>query len=422
MRPWRDIISTAAWEQVVQKTDSTAHIGRVQSLKAVFDATVDTPKRTLRRLTAMIRQYHSIPKDVYKKLGARIGMLAEIRQVAEQYMFKFEVDSEKAKARVLVTNRVVEPLERNTFTGHYNRGNAADQSLDRNVLSLVNRSFRKAEYLGKLRDYYAAQSQDPNDLVNALKAPQDRGNDSTGLTPGVRMETIDPWHRPFEIEFDSSGKLIECEETYEEFGINTAFCHWYYTIANHNTPFFLWLEKHPICTADDKHMVWTTTSVLYLDNAQAYAVAGAAYKLAMVYAHGGKLWMEELRPDGYTRTADTTGYTCNGGKGVSDAAAFIWTGREIIIAQHREGGFHHSSFINGNVVRCAGMIKMAHGKVTYVSNNSGHYRPGKYLLSQFVSDLNYRGLLDPQCRVQCQGVEPTYCNAATHFVANWQSL
>ncbi|MDE2047743.1 MAG: hypothetical protein KGJ44_05005, partial [Betaproteobacteria bacterium] len=107
---------------------------------------------------------------------------------------------------------------------------------------------------------------------------------------------------------------------------------------------------------------------------------------------------------------------------VSDAAAFIWTGREIIIAQHQESGFHHSSFNGGGAVRMAGMIKINAGQIVYISNNSGHYKPSKSLLEQFVREMGRRGLLAQSCEVQCQGVTPQYRNSAQHFLAHWAAL
>lgn len=432
MRPWRDIVSTGAWEQIVRKTDSTAHISKMTSVKAVFDSKVDTPKRSLERITALIRQYHQIPKTDYNQLGMRIGGLAWIRDAAEEHLRKFRVDMDKAKLRTkqvgvysMETQKTAwsaKPLEKSPHTGRYEAGNAVDQSLDRNILTLQNRSFRKAEYLSRLRDYYGNNSRNPQDLINALAKPQERGADFTGLSPGVRMEAIDPWHRPVEVSFDQ-GKLKESDELQDEYSSSMAFAQWYHGIGTqHNLPFFLWLEGHPICLADDKALVAGTAAVTYVDNANGYGSVPVQYRIAMVYPHGGKLWMDELKPNGYTRVADTAGYVCSSGKGVSDAAAFIWTGREIIIAQHQESGFHHSSFNGGGAVRMAGMIKINAGQIVYISNNSGHYKPSKSLLEQFVREMGRRGLLAQSCEVQCQGVTPQYRNSAQHFLAHWAAL
>lgn len=430
MRPWRDIFSTSAWEAIVQKTDSTAQISKMKSLKAVFDSSVNTPARALAKMTPMIRTYHGFAKSSYTNLPKRIAALSMIRQMAEDYMQDFRVDADKAKQRVVGKQFIkdgqsvftTEPATRSPDTGRYDAGDPYLQTLDRNILSLQNRSLRKAEYLGQLKEYYSKNSRDPRALVGQLTAPQHTGADVTGLAPGVRMEALDPWHRPVEVNFKNGN--FEDYGGMDENSAAAAFTQWYNTISKHQTPFFLWLEDHPICTADDKEAVSGTASVAYLDpkDTAALAAAGTRHKLAMVYARNGLLWMDEMRPNGFTRIASTSGYSCGAAKGVSDAAAFVWTGREIIIAQHQESSFHHSSFNSGKFVKCAGMLKLDQGKVAYVSNNSGHYKPGKNLLFNFVQEMVGRGLMNASAEVQCFGVNPTYRNKASLFLLDYAKL
>jgi hypothetical protein len=433
MRPWRDIFSMKAWEEIVQKTDSTAHISKMKSLKAVFDSGVNTPSRALAKITPMIRTYHGFAKSSYANLPKRIAALSIIRQLAEDYMQDFRVNADKAKERVVEVqlpskdhNKPSEftnaPVKRNPNTGRYDVGDPYLQTLDRNILSLQNRSYRKAEYLSMLKEYYSKNSQDPNELVRLLTAPQSKGADYTGLAPGVRMEALDPWHRPVEVQFNN-GNLND-DDGGDENSASAAFTKWYKTIANHQTPFFLWLEDHPICTADSKEAVSGTATVNYLDpkDAAALAAAGTRHKLAMVYARNGLLWMDEMRPNGFTRIATTAGYTCDSAKGVGDAAAFVWTGREIIIAQHQESAFHHSSFNSGKFVKCAGMLKLNQGRVVYVSNNSGHYKPGKNLLFNFVQEMVGKGLMPGSANVDCFGVNPIYRKNATQFLSDYAKL
>lgn len=436
MRPWRDIVSTDAWNHVVANSESTAKISKVKSLQAKFDSSVDTPTRSLRKLGEMIATYHDVPKTDLKSLGKRIAHLSCIIDAAESHLMRFSVDLDKAKERVVMrqvintktngSSMVATPLKKDATTGHYMQGSAFDQSIDRTLLTLQNRGFRKAEYLSQLQKYYANHSQDPKALIAQLTAPQQKGADWTGLAPGVRMEQLDPWHRPVEVQFDN-GKLKESDELQDMYSASVAFAQWFHSVPQHNLPFFLWLEGHPICLSDDKDQVAGTRSVQYVKGAEGAAMAGAAHRLCLVYPHGGLLWMDELKPGGYTRKASTDGYTCSSGKGVSDAAAYVWTGREIIIAQHQESSFHHSSFTSGGAVRCAGMIKMDGGRVTYISNNSGHYKPDKGLLRNMVSYLQNLGVLAPTCKVQCQGLKfqgknRDYVEPAGVFLAQWHTL
>jgi hypothetical protein len=49
--------------------------------------------------------------------------------------------------------------------------------------------------------------------------------------------------------------------------------------------------------------------------------------------------------------------------------------------------FHHSSFLKGRPIACAGSIAVENGKITKVTSLSGHYKPGKQQLLAFLSYL-----------------------------------
>ncbi|MEQ9309851.1 MAG: hypothetical protein RLN90_10380 [Balneolaceae bacterium] len=55
------------------------------------------------------------------------------------------------------------------------------------------------------------------------------------------------------------------------------------------------------------------------------------------------------------------------------------------------GEFHHSSFLAGEPVAAAGEIEVKNGKILYINNESGHYKPEKYLIDQFVDELQRQG-------------------------------
>jgi hypothetical protein len=55
---------------------------------------------------------------------------------------------------------------------------------------------------------------------------------------------------------------------------------------------------------------------------------------------------------------------------VWDKAGALWL--------HEHGGqFVHTSFTGGRTIRCSGMMRVDNGKVTVISDESGHYRPGQ---------------------------------------------
>ena len=65
------------------------------------------------------------------------------------------------------------------------------------------------------------------------------------------------------------------------------------------------------------------------------------------------------------------------------------TGR-IYIHHHEADHFHHSSFLAGARVACAGMIAVSEGRILYVSNKSGHYQPSPADLYQGLAALKRR--------------------------------
>ena len=60
------------------------------------------------------------------------------------------------------------------------------------------------------------------------------------------------------------------------------------------------------------------------------------------------------------------------------------------------GTFHHSSFLSGKPVLCAGEIAVDQGKITKVSNSSGHYRPSTSDLLNCVTALGRKYGVDLQ--------------------------
>jgi hypothetical protein len=66
------------------------------------------------------------------------------------------------------------------------------------------------------------------------------------------------------------------------------------------------------------------------------------------------------------------------------------------VAAHATGKRHHSSLLAGAAVACAGELKVSQGRLEWISNKSGHYRPEPTHLVQILRyfDLNYQLDLD----------------------------
>lgn len=60
----------------------------------------------------------------------------------------------------------------------------------------------------------------------------------------------------------------------------------------------------------------------------------------------------------------------------------------------------HPAFTRGKAVACAGEISVQNGKITEISNASGHYRPGGYSLHRVVEALHGRNVLAKDCLIE----------------------
>ena len=70
------------------------------------------------------------------------------------------------------------------------------------------------------------------------------------------------------------------------------------------------------------------------------------------------------------------------------------TGQDFYIAKKRKGRFHHTSFVAGAPVQCAGFVTFKHGKMELLRLHSGHYKPTREhatLLRKFLADPSRLG-------------------------------
>lgn len=364
-KPWRDIISANEFASV-----ANARLGASTARQTVKTGFLKKQHRhdLLNELLGMIRTYHQIDKQSVRTLAIRRAKLLEISREAELWFTRFDADRTQAADRGAV--------------GKYAQSQL-DYSMDRNMLTLVRQSLRKADYLDKLADY--CQNADPQALLAYVHSPQLRSNGVLGLD--VRMEKEDFMHR----------------DGFEDGPLRSAFETWAADAQARGMPFFLWLETHPICTTTDRTSdeVSGTATVEYVD-----LTAGrpsATSKMRMLAISSAPIRMLDLTQRGASwQTCDTDADFSGGfakkinpsngfGRGV---ACFVWSPHdEVFIAEHRPGAFHHSSFLGGANVKCAGMIRVQAGMVTEISNNSGHYKPPVDCFRTFAGWLHQRGVL-----------------------------
>lgn len=64
---------------------------------------------------------------------------------------------------------------------------------------------------------------------------------------------------------------------------------------------------------------------------------------------------------------------------------------KIYSHSHKVGAFHHSSFLSGGAIQCAGEIAVDNGRVVAINNKSGHYRPDSGSMVRMLFWLRYHG-------------------------------
>lgn len=161
------------------------------------------------------------------------------------------------------------------------------------------------------------------------------------------LEKLDPLHRP--IHF-----LSEQHKIWKQQATTTAF--------------FPWLnQKNSV--SDQKQ----TSQVEYNSEAEGIKKYKVTFKNGIIY-------------DNQNQIFDTS--TLKGKATYTQFAAFVFTKKgELLIAEHKHEKFQHSSFIGGDNVMCAGMIKVIKGKIVDISNVSGHYRPHALALANALKTI-----------------------------------
>ncbi len=122
------------------------------------------------------------------------------------------------------------------------------------------------------------------------------------------------------------------------------------------------------------------------------------------YLNGEQRAAVEVFVDGQGRLVNMDGlpittHRVEGGEVRGRVGIFVMDreGRIFLTNRQSAGRIHHSSLVGGAPVASAGEIEVVEGVIRYVNRNSGHYRPPRESLGEFLSELHGRG-------VQTQGI------------------
>ena len=433
--PWRDIVSNETWSNVVANyssgrlTSRSRTIGR--SLRSLWNRGKTVLPKQVIRLNQLIPSYHAKEKSDFNNIEPRIGMLFEIAETCEEFCKKYNINNKGYLNRKIGIHHTTKiPNAAESRAGKKVRLSTEDsdlhKSLDLYMYSIMHRAVRKAQYLSRLENLYLRVfpshrilrnvGNSPKALIDWLRSPIVSHDEFCRLHASVRLEQLDPAHRAFELTFKNGqvGGMYNSP-------LNLAFCEWAglvvagistdITNANPDVPFFLWLENHPMCTAASFEQTDDTLGFKpHHTTAVEYARADknlGSQRIAMLVSDRGLLYEVRLGSilDEHAPLLPFDTFTpefSRGKPGEENAAAYVWAiGKEIFAGAHETGRLHHTTFVSGRKVRCAGMLGVRAGKVVFVSNNSGHYKPHNMMhLKPFVDYLRSEGVFAPNAKIQ----------------------
>lgn len=274
------------------------------------------------------------------------------------------------------------------------------------MTEIIRRCANKPEYLRLLIDYYMANNDEVNNpqlLLDALKAARETsrtqtvingwlsvGTKNISLDKTNRMERMDPAHRNWGLKL-ADGQIVPEGTDF----LSLAASKWaaQVTAGAATLPLFLWLEgQADLMGYGDQDVANSVHAVPYFDGNN--KKAGEMFWIRRSSKGLEQAWLG----DGLNakwRMFDTSNVTgAMTSKGKKGYLAYVWNAKgELFAALHNpikdgsEGVFHHSSFTGGGAVKCAGMIGAKSGLITYIDNDSGHYKPSREQLRAFVAQL-----------------------------------
>ena len=329
---------------------------------------------TIDQIGAMITEYHQIQKDDYRLFGQRAAKLNRIARQAELFVTEYR--------RTNVAG------DKDAYTGRKQLGDPIDVW----TRSLAHRAGKKSSYLVKMAEWHATAKAKYTDrvLMSAyLRGLAEGGHIKDGgaklhATPYATIEKIDPYHRQTFVFLDPDD-LTANDQGANDMG--EAFLQYLkgpdpVGSTNPNPSFYEWLEYHEFCLGtpgvhgDDR-----------FKNPPKISYTG--HDLTHARVEPSRLMAEQLvSAPGVWGILDTSTLPPSG-KGPPNAAAFVWDSDcHLYLHAHGHDEFIHASAKQGRKIRCSGMMVVANGVVTYISNQSGHYAPTALNIYHFGKWLN----------------------------------
>lgn len=136
-----------------------------------------------------------------------------------------------------------------------------------------------------------------------------------------------------------------------------------------------WLHRENATLTVDGHIVWSKShrQVVYDHDLEAQNFTRLTFQGQVAYTADGKL-------------LDTRGMVTHF-SGPGFAIYVMSEEGHFHVSSHSVGFRHHSSLLAGGKVAAAGELKATDGRITWISNKSGHYAPDPYHLLQAIHGL-----------------------------------
>jgi hypothetical protein len=413
-KPWQDIFTAAEWNKRLDDYRRGQTQSKGKRFGDHFKRLTNRGKfplpRTIRTLDMQIRHYHNTEKRSAENLQRRAGALRTIAGLARSFLAEHDIAGK---------NELKQNMDEAAYKAYKKK------YLDYAVGKLARRAERKAEYIEKLMQHVADADRGftggRENLLAYVKSKMYEPDDDelVRMKADVIMERIDPWHRDYEISFNPENNKYGFRAKRGDSVYGAALYQWLNDNRHANTPFFVWLEGHYVCTGvsdqriEDGNYTESSGHVNYYR-----ADEELSEKTSMIAAHNGLLWVYQIVSDGGVdiRLYDTQ--HVGGTIKTAQKEAYVWSRDGLIFAgEHIGGQFHHSSFLSGRKVRCAGMINVSSGKVKLVDNDSGHYKPQTRHLRNFAQFLDRQNVFLANARVIDKSTKPDTRVSFEEFLA-----
>jgi len=473
--PWQDIIKVDDWDALLQKYIQGQLQSKAKTKGAKFSYFFTRKYKLPKTITALdrgIRHYHNIGKRSLENLPVRAGALRVIAGTARMFLdqhkaaenardqVKKDINQrlnspqniaqrweqargkslgfgekhrvEKGKAtRDQIFQERYDQAQLEEYRGEYSA--YKDRSFDYVIAKILRRAVRKAQYIEQLRWHVRNADRgftsDKQNLLAYIKSRIDWPSDDmlVRMKSDSILERIDPWHRTYEATFDPNLMKLKASNASV---FAAAFNQWLDDDQHADTPFFVWLEGHYVCTAiEDKRLLGIAGEMIYQEPEGKVSYYQSDNSLPsrvnLVSAQAGSMWAYKIKKTGAGQACfefdvdlhDTT--HVKGDRKTAEKEAYVWS-RDgyMFTAQHKGGQFHHSSFVSGKKVKCAGMIRVVGGKVTKVDNFSGHYQPQTRHLRNFVNFLQMQNVFAVDARVEDQSTKPYMIMGVQEFLTS----